>query len=806
MQPSLSHFLLLLLFPCALWAQEITLSGSVQSTDGEPIAYANVLLLRAQDSVLVQGNFSEENGRFRMDKLDAGSYLIQASYVGYLLGYSDVFTLADQDYSIPPVLLKEDRALLEEVLITSRKPTVERKADRLVFNVENSIVSSGSSWEILKRTPGVIVNQGQLQVRGQGVTIYINDRRVQLSQQELTTLLENYSGSNVQSIEVITNPPARYEAEGGPILNIITSRNLAIGYKGNLEAKSTYAVFPKYQLGTSHYFKTNTLNLYASYSFNSGKFNKEDNSNINFIRSNRVFSRWETDFRRITQTDAHNANLILDYAWNDRNTLSLTSTATFVPGETYDNTSFTEIRSAANVLDSTFRTRSDLNNDTRNLAADLQYVHKFKKEGAQLSLGGHYTDYTFDRLQNARTRYRNADGALLQQIQFSTDARQAIEIYTGQLDLVLPFGSTTIEAGAKASFIDSRSKIDFFDVENPNSALEAANSDDFLYDEEVYAGYVSFAGDWDKWSVKTGVRAEQTESVGNSLVLNEVNALDYLEWFPTAYVQYQAHENHSFAIDYGRRIDRPRYQDLNPFAYFLNENNFDIGNPGLQPAFSHNFNFNYTLNGSYFFDLYYRDNGRYISRLPFQDNNNLTLRTVKQNVLESTSYGLDFSHGRYVTSGWYSYVYASLFHEDETFIAVESGGAPFTNEIDAVFAQWYNALSFKSLPNFSAEFTLTYISQFLSGSYVHESTTNVTVGLRQTLWNERAVLTLASEDLLGQANGRLTSNYLNQDNSFIAIPETQFIRFGFQYNFGNFRLSDNQRAIERQERERLQSQ
>ena len=285
--------------------------------------------------------------------------------------------------------------------------------------------------------------------------------------------------------------------------------------------------------------------------------------------------------------------------------------------------------------------------------------------------------------------------------------------------------------------------------------------------------------------------------------MNEVNELDFFRLFPTLYMLWTVDDSNSFAFDYGRRVDRPQYNDLNPFRYFYNENDFEEGNPRLQPVFSHNFNLNYTLNGEYFIDVYYRDNGQYISYLVFQDNDNLTLRELKQNIQASRSYGIDFTVSKSIASFWDFLAYSSLFHEEEVFLAEESGGVEVTNSFDGFYIYLANYLNLSADGSWTAEATAEYMSGNIFGSYVREATTNVTLGLRKSLWNDRAVLSVRAEDLLGQAMGRYTSRYLNQNNNFFTQPETQFVRFGFTYNFGNFRLTDNERRIEKDERERL---
>ena len=299
------------------------------------------------------------------------------------------------------------------------------------------------------------------------------------------------------------------------------------------------------------------------------------------------------------------------------------------------------------------------------------------------------------------------------------------------------------------------------------------------------------------------MRAEQTNSKGTSLALNEINDLDYLEFFPTAYVQYAPVENHSFSLDYSRRVDRPRYQDLNPFAYFLNENNFAQGNAQLTPAFSHRFNFNYTLKSAYSFDLYYRDNGNEILRLPFQNNDAQVLRTSNQNALGSKSWGLDFTHGRSVSNWYYLYTYLSAFHEEVTFLAQESSNVAQDNKVDGVYAYIGNYLTLSKDRSWTAEVSAEYISKFLAASYIQDRVITLNAGVQKKFWKNRAILKVSVNDILGEANALLTSQYLNQDNAYFAVPETQNLQVGFTYKFGNFKLQDNNRALEIDELERL---
>ncbi len=792
-----------LIMPFFLSAQTYEVSGAVKDRNNEAVGYANVLLLQVSDSAVIHGASTDDVGRFVISNVQPKTYFIRASYIG---STSNLIAVdVRENTAIGSIIIEDSSIELEGVEVVVSKPTVVRKSDRLVFNVENTIASLGNSWDVLRKTPGVIMVNDQLKIKNQTPTVYLNNRKVQLTNTEIKNLLEGVSGANIKSVEVIMNPPASYDAEAGPILNIITSKNITPGYKGSVNGDFIQAIFPKYSFGTSHYFKTEKLSVFANYSISPRKEYKDNNGYINFIDDNGVFARWQTDFNRTTRSNAQNANLILDYAIDDKNSLNITSNLAVSPNKTFDNISDNLMRNAQNVLDSTYVSTSKLNIDQSNLALDLNYVHKFNQEGGSLSLNAHYTDYDVEQDQKVSSDYFDSSNNFMRNFSFLTNSYQNIKIYTGQADYAATSGGLSFESGGKFSNINSRSGIDYFDVVGNSESKNSSLSDIYDYDETVFAGYVTLAQNWDKFSLKAGLRGEQTNVEGKSFSVVETNTQDYFELFPSLYLLYSQSDNHSFSFDYGRKLSRPKYQDLNPFLYFLNENNFNQGNPNLRPNFSHNFTLNYTFKGEYFLDFYYRDHGNFISTLSFQDNQAQTVREVRQNVLESTAYGMDFTYIKSITNNWFLMAISSLYHEEETFLAVESGNIPVTNEVEGVFLWLTNNFTLSKDGSFTGELGLIYVSKFLLGSYVISETTNLTFGLRKSLWNNRATISLSSEDILGKANGTRTSTYLNQDNSYLPRPETQFIRFGFTYNFGNFGLKDSKRTINKIERDRLEA-
>ena len=801
----LCSLLFISLFASLSYSQAFDVSGKIVDQDGKPISFANVLLLSAKDSTFIKGTSASEEGVFMFEEVEPALYFLKASYINNqssLLGI-DVKESVQIGALIIPLNVEE----LNEVVVAAQKPTVKRLADRIVFNVENTVVSQGSTLDILKSTPGVIENQGGFLIRGQKATIYLNNRKVQLSNDEVNDLLKGFAGVNIKSVEVMATPPASYDAESGSIINIITSKSVLPGYKGSINGTYTQAVFPKYSVGTSHYFKTDKLNLFANYSYNPKKEIRKTKKGINFINdANQVFSIWDTDLEELKRAKSHNATVIVDYKLDDKNSLNFTSYYLNNPNETNNGNSVTTILNNQKTIDSTFRTINQLERDNTNFAADLTFTHRFKKDGAKLDVNTHYTNYSENFQQALNSNYFDASTNGVRSFGFDTSSKQDIEIFIGQLDITTPIGNGSLDAGLKASVINSESNIDYFNFSGSDESISPNLSDNFLYDENIYAAYASIVKDWDKWSLKAGIRGEYTDAKGTSLNLGLANDQNFFELFPSLYILHTLNEKNSLAFDYNRGLDRPRYNDLNPFRNFVNENDFEEGNAGLTASFTQNFNLNYTYNDEWFFDLYYRDNGQLIEYLIFQDNENLTLRELKQNVLESISYGFDITFSKGIIDPWYLYAYISIFHEHLDVIAVESNNAIQRSRVDGLYAYWANYLTLSKDGTFTGELGFSYMSNFIFGTYIQDEQINLSLGLRKSLWNNRAAFSLTIEDILEEYVPTYTSKYLNQDNYYKRRPETQFVRFGFTYNFGNFRLSDNQRAISKRERERLKSE
>ena len=777
--------------------------GQIVDKENQPVSFANVVLLNAKDSVsVIKGMISEDDGSFLFEEIENRPYVLKISFLGFA-DYIKRFEV-EGNTNLGKIELQETSNSLDEVTVKARKPKIERKIDRISFNVENSVISSLNTYEILKRTPGVIVSQGELLVKNRPATVYINDRKVYLSTAELEQLLSGLSGENVKSVEVITTPPARYEAEGsGAILNIVMSKNPSIGYKGSVNASNTVAVLPKYSLGTSQYYKTNNLNAFASYNFNANNIYKNDESNVTYFEPDgSENSTWLGDFERDTKNYAHSLNTILDFTLSEKSSLSLSANLNFTPKNDSDLNGQTDIYSASGSLDSLFTTDSRLENEAKNMLFNADFSTSLGENGAKLSAQVNYIRYDKDQDQDLNTTYFYGNGDEIRNNIIMTRAMQNSDIYTGQVDITTNMGSLPVETGIKYAGITSNSALDFY---NNTFALQVDELSDALdYDENIYAAYFSTSKELGKWSLKAGLRGEYTDISGISAQNGLVNDQDYFQLFPTFYAMRSIGEESSISLEYNRRIERPRFQSLNPFQYYINENNVKEGNPALVPGIANKVLFNYSYKGALFFDLYWDRVDHSPSVLSFQDNQNQLLRTVNDNLDYTQQFSLDITYANFVTNWYYLYGYLSGFYMENQIYARESAAETYTIDTFSAFLNVGNYFYFGGDGTFSGNVNTYFLPNILAGSYKYENPQfGLDLGLRKTFMNNKISVSINAEDILRTMNIPMQSQYLNQDNGFYAISETRRITFGVRYNFGNFRLNDNNRAINADEETRL---
>lgn len=793
--------ILIFLFSFYAIGQKATISGQVLDQNNQPLSFVNVIATDASDLSVLKGASTDESGKFVITGLDFKAYILQASFLGFE-SYSEHITIVSAT-SEKNIVLKESTENLEEVVVTANKPTLKKDVDRLTFNVANTSLVEGTMLEVLRSTPGVLVLGGSISVKNSTPTVFINDRKVQLSASEVTQLLENSSANSIKKVEVITNPSAKYDAESGVVINIVMSKNLITGYRGNVFSNYTQGVFPRYNAGINQFYKTNKVNINLNYNYNHSKINRDNINEINYLDNNNTISEnWYSTLNRNTTSKTHNANLNFDYFLSETSTLSLTSNLLYLPYFDY----LTKGNTIVNDLQGTNSYNFDVNNnssdDKYNLGVDLDFVQKFKNESS-LAINTHMTKYDYVRQQQVNSQYYFTNSSSNFDTAFTTDNNQTTDIFTSQIDYNTALSdNSSFSTGVKTSIINTESDITQFDIDTNTGATtyNAQYSDAYHYDESIFAAYVDYQIDWEKWSFSGGLRAEQTNIEGQSLSTNVLNKQDYLEWFPTLNLSWQTSENVNIYTNYKRSINRPDYQDLNPFNFFLNDNTIATGNPYLQPTFTDKFVLGTSIKSRYTFEFYYKDISDQIYEIPIQDNTNNILIYQPTNIGKATDFGLDFITYFDISNSWSVYFVTSFYNiSEEAFLDNQLVKQNQWSNY-SVFSNDFSFLKDKSL---SANFTIIYTSKNLQGFQTVEGRLISDLSLSKKLFKDKATLSLAFADLFNKQDFAVRTKYGRQDNYNFHNQDNRYIKLGFSYKFGNTSLQTNERTKDKKERDRL---
>lgn len=786
-----------LLFPLAIVSQSYSVSGYVMDEDKKAISYANIIAIKTLDSTTITGTTSDESGRFTLPELAIDTYLIKISFVGFNEYTKEIILNSDLD--LGTITLGQEAQSLDEVKIISQRPTLKRENDRLVFSIENTSLTEGNVWDILKSTPGIIMINDVVSVRNASNIIYlINDKRVYLSGAELQQLLSGTTATAVKEIEVITNPPAKYDAEGGAVINIKMSKNLIAGYNGSIYGNVTQGYFPRSSAGTNHFFKGKKTSFYVGYGYNDEELNRINKEKINFRDGSQAIGTWETDVERNTSIRSHTANINFDYDINERNTFSISANGLLTPFWRRNTNAFTE------AIDSSFTSVNRTDDDIFNIGANADYNYTSEK-GSKFSLNFHHTNYEYDRFQDVNTIYKDISNLItLGENFFNTTSRQDIKIYSGQTDLSFPLKNDgSVGFGIKGSRIDSKSNILQLITNNGSEIIDAQNTGIFDYEENNYAAYFSLSKEWDDWSLSAGVRTEYTDAIGTLSNDPDPNAFDYFEVFPTTSIEHRFNDNHSLGISFSRRIERPTYSNLNPFKFFFNDNSFVSGNPDLKPAITELATLSYTLNDAFTFELYYRDEQSTFSELSFQDNDLNQIIYRPSNLNQVVDYGFDFILYKPLTRHWTAYMVTSIFHDEIEFFATQSDNSLQTNERWSFYGNAINYFTFLKDESLTANLSFLYISPYLEGSAEVSERTQVDIGLKKSFNKGKWVLSASANDIFLGSDYTVKNDYLDQDNQYYTRFDNRWVRIGLRYNFGNTKLSTNESIKELEERDRL---
>ena len=781
------------------FAQDFSINGSVVDENNTPVVLANVILL-SEEGEFIKGTVTDDQGDYRIHSIAKGNYRIVASYIANTVE-SDLLVVTS-NIEMPPLVLQSAQEL-DEVVVTQNKPKLEQLADRHIFNVENTAISDGDIWDVLKRTPGVMVMNNRLYVNGSAkVNIMINGKLVNLPEEDIINLLSGSSASNVQSIEVITSPPAKYSAEGGLLIDIKMKKNLVAGYNGAVFNRYTQGVLPKHTVGTDHFFKGKRVDFSTNYSFSHDRDWTRYSDATTFFEDGQENEIWTAEQKSISKGKSHNLNLFLDIELNEKNALSFTSTSSLSPDNNTIYTSSTDIESTNADVIARLKGLNTLGDDTYNTSNYLDWVHKLNDKGAEIATNAHFTYYDSKDNQELNNDIVEGFTENTSENTLNISSDQIINLFSAQTDLTLPLSKqSTLETGLKFANINSESSILQSGFDETITNINPSESGIFNYDEQIYAGYVSLSNSWEKWKLNVGLRAEYTDTKGELNILSSANTNSYFDVFPNLSMSYTKDKN-AFMVKYYRRITRPRYSSINPFQYYLSANSIFEGNPNLKPAYRSYIEVDYVYDKDYKFALFTSIKSDQQVQQFIQDNTTNFLIAQYINLETNYNFGADASVSKYFTSYWYFYFLVSQYYNQNKFVDVTTN-AIIDNSTWTTYLRVNNYFTLLKDESLYADMAFTYISPYVQGNASFRAYSKLGINFRKTFWNKDASISIGVEDIFNKGNIYSTRNYLEQNNSTSTRRENRLFVLGFRYKFGNTKIRDNSKSKSTDENNRL---
>ncbi|WP_299315160.1 TonB-dependent receptor [uncultured Aquimarina sp.] len=773
---------------------QVEVTGKVKDK-ADVIVYANVILTN-ESGQIVNGAITDEKGSFTIN-IPKGTYTLLIKY----LGYEDYKTsvVLDENKVMNDIVLNEKSSNLEEVVIVSKKRLIEQKVDRLVFNIADNVATSGGdALDALRVSPGIAVNDDQITMIGKsGMRVMVDGRIIQMSGEELNGFLSSIPADDIKEIEIITNPPAKYEAEGNSgLINIVYKRGKNNSWNNTTSLTYTQAIFSKYALRNNFTYQKDKVKLLLS--LNAGTGNKDIDQRTNIFYTD---GPWDVNVNQNWNEDNISGRLMLDYAIGKNSTIGVQYLGSISKPDIVDKTTAT-IFDNSNTIESVLISNGFSDQDFSNHSVNAHFKTKLDTLGRSVSVDLDYFDYNSDRDRNIVTEDFLANN-MSQGVSFSneTNTSHFNKNYSGKVDIEHPFEKLDLSYGAKISVTDSKYETANFNTITGVPVLDPSQSDEFEYTENNQALYVNGSKKInERWETQLGLRLENTQTEGFSKSLNRSNDLDYLKLFPTFYLSYNMNDNNSFSFNYGRRINRPGYSQLNPARYYVNNNTFSTGNPFLQPSFDDNIELSHNYKGKFITKLFFSYESDGFGVISSVDDTTNEQMITFENFYDQYNYGL---------SEFYTFNPISWWRSQNSLYLLQSESKIFNQSINAQVQNGFryyvatnNTFTLNKSKTIRSQINFWYSSPFERSLYKYEDNYKLDIALKFSLMEKSLNASLGVYDVLNTSPRQQTSFINDIKQTYIRFPSNRYFRMSLTYNFGNKKIRVRQRHFGNEDEKR----
>lgn len=767
-------------------AQQCGIKGHVKSTD--EIEGLIVNLFQHKDSFLLKTTFTTKEGNFEFENIQPGKYFIVIQLLNFMKYAGEAIQLDSGIVTLPGIVLHPNTNTLNDIQINSRKKFVEKKIDRIIVNPDALISNAGTNvLEALEKAPGIIVDMnGNISLKGkQGIVVFVDDKPTYLSSSDLSNYLRSLPTGSVETIELITNPPAKYDAAGNAgIINIRMKKSIAKGINGGLNVNYGQGVYARSNNSATFNYRINKLNLFSNVSYGNNISYQDLTINRYYYTDNGIYQSGFSQHSFLKKyTEAINVRIGADYYVNKSSTIGFVASG-------FNNSVFSPVKNNAFLSDSVnnpinfIQATNPTHKKWKNGTLNFNFSCKPGKKNTELMFNADYLIYDATTTQELNNKVSSVNGVLLTNSILQSSLPSVIEITSVKADFSQPLKkSDKIESGVKYSLVNTDNTGDFYDVVNNVITPNYQFSNQFKYKEAIGAAYMNYSHDWKKIALQLGLRVENTHingnQFGNPLINDSTYSVTYTSLFPTFYllIKPDSAGKHQIGISMGRRINRPNYQDMNPFTYPLDRFTYYGGNPFLQPTFSYNIEASHTFKNIITTTFDYSISNNLIQETNEQRGNIYYSRPG--NFGRQVVFGLSVNGNLPIQKWWLLQLYSEIKN-----IIFRSDVYGQVLDESRLFAYAGPTNIFTINDKFSVELGGSYQTRILSGQFLTIPVWSARVGVSHKILKGKGTLKWNLSDIFySNQQGGDIRNIANSKADWLSFFDSRVVSIGLSYRF-----------------------